>query len=270
MNALILPKVEASMLLRGNMKAVTDDLVNRVERNSMVRALKVHETAVAQLRSKLGLVVREKFEAIEPISIETDGITRMRTDQIDKLHEAGKINEDARAAAFKMRRVWEAMARGLYKGVSTIGNSGGGGGRGSFRHPLERMSDQDFFIWAMEYKPWASGPAAAMAFNKPIIVKTMNASEQKSCNGNNVTSRFQKSYLAVCYAVVIDNYGPHQLERLWPISRGNGAIVNALRLGLGMWQHKDFHDSDDLTKTRHAMLAEAKARLAAELPKIKS
>lgn len=247
------------------MKAVDADTIKNVERNHWARGLRAAEAAAAEFRSKLGLVTREKFQTVEPSEIIPDGVTRMRSDQITRLYEAGKINEDARSAALKMRKVWEAMARGLYQGVGQIGGSGGGKSRGSYRHPLERMTSYEFFIWAMEYKPWANGPAARLAFHTPVEISKRAGSP--SARGT-VTSVFKRSYLHVCYAVVVDNIGPHQLERQWPIVQKKGAIVDALREGLGHWKHQEWRDIEEpeLMETRRRMVAEAKARVDGLLP----
>src|SRR4051812_11025777 len=98
------------------MKQITLQDCNRIERAELQRALNIHEKAAANIRSKLGLQLTEKFETVMPSEVKADGITRMRTDQIDRLYERGTLSMDQRAAALKIRTVWEAMSRGLYPG----------------------------------------------------------------------------------------------------------------------------------------------------------
>lgn len=227
------------------MKAVDEALVNRVERSELLRALKAHEYAASGLRSKLGLVSREKFVDVPPDEIKADGLTRMRTDQIDRLFEAGRINHDQRSAALKFRTIWEAMGRGLYPGPT--GGIVGTKSKGTFRHPLERMSPREFYIWVREYKPWANGPGAKTAIDRP-------------------SHSFKKSYLAVAYAVIVDNFGPHQLEQIWPISRGNGVVVQALQIGLGKWNHVEYDGAVDLEDVREHMLAAARTKIEETRP----
>ncbi len=228
------------------MKAIDDDTINRVERNEQMRALAAHERKAAELRSALGLLQREKYESVAPISLPADGITRMRTDQIDRLYDSGKINVDQRAAALKIRTVWEAMSRGLYPGPT--GGIVGTKSRGRFRHPLERMSNRDFFIWIKEYKPWANGPASKTAIR---------------CGRGD---HFQRSYLQVCYAVVVDNYGPHQLEQEWPVNRGKGVITRALQAGLGAWRHVEYDGNADLEDLREEIIATSVAKVESARP----
>lgn len=220
------------------MKAVDAALVNRVERNEMLRALHAHEAAAAALRSDLGFVQREVFENITPDHLPPDGVTRMRTDQIDRLFESGKINGDQRAAALKFRTIWEAISRGLFASSS----SGGGGTRGSgtYRHPLERMSETELAIWFLEYKPWANGPAAKTAISR---------------------GGFKISFLQLCYNVIIDNFGPSQLEAKWPISRGNSVVVKALRHALGSWQHVECEDYDSLLAMRSQIMKDDRNKI---------
>lgn len=212
------------------MKALTDEIINRVERSELIRALASHERKAAELRSQLGLVTREAYKSVDVATDPVEKIKRMRTDQIDRLYEAGKINIDHRAAALKIRTVWEAMARGLFPGAAS-GNMVGTKSRGTFRHPLERMSNREFFIWVMEYKPWATGPAAKTAIH-------------------HAPSHFKISYLQVCYNVIVDGYGPSQLERQWPVTKGKGVIVSLLRRGLGFWKHIEYDGSNDLEELR--------------------
>lgn len=222
------------------MKAVTDDLVNRVERNELVRALHLHEKKAAELRSKLGFVVRETVNidpAIEPV----DPISRMRTDQIDRLYEKGKINADQRAAALKIRTVWEAMGRGLFPSGS-FGSGGGTKSRGTFRHPLERMTNREFFIWIKEYRPWATGAAAKVAINHS-------------------QTGFRISFMQICYHVAVDGFGPTQLERQWPVTRGKGVVTDLLRRGLSTWEHIEYYADAGLEDARQEILKTARSRI---------
>lgn len=239
------------------MKAVDDALLNRVERNEKIRALKAHEDAAADLRSDLGLLTREKYVTIDPIDAAAvnaaDGVTRMRTDQIDRLYNAGKLSPDQRAAALKIRTVWEAMSRGLFPG-GAFGGIVGTKSRGSFRHPLERMSGKEFFIWAKEYKPWANGKSAKTALRRETRIDGRK-------------DEFRKTFVQVCYHVVVDNYGPAQLERMWPISRGNGVIVLALQRGLSNWKHLEYDPEENLEDLRAEILSEARARIESVHPR---
>ena len=227
------------------MKTLADDDVKRIDRNEWIRALAAHERKAAELRSKLGLVTRETYKTVDPVKEPSEEIKRMRTDQIDRLYESGKINMEHRAAALKIRTVWEAMARGLFPGAS--GNMVGTKSRGTFRHPLERMSNREFFIWVMEYKPWATGPAAKVAINY-------------------APSHFKISYLQICYNMIVDNYGPSQLERQWPVPKGHGAVVSLLRQGLGMWKHIEYDSTNDLEELRREITEAMLKRVDGDQP----
>lgn len=234
------------------MNAVDGALANKVDRNALVRALNLHEKAAQDIRSRLGFVVRETYQNVDPADAAVDGLTRMRTDQLDRLYEAGKINMEQRAAAQKIRIVWESMGRGLFPGASAVGGMVGTKSRGSFRHPLERMSEREFFIWIKEYVPWANGQAAKTAVHHS-------------------DTGFKISFARVCYHVVVDNLGPSQLERAWPVAKGHGAVVSLLRQGLSSWKHLEFDDeAGELEEHRQALLAQARARLTAVHPRASS
>lgn len=233
------------------MKQVSLADCDRIERADLQRALSLHEKAAAELRSKLGLVLRET-QTLAPHSIPQDGISRLRTDQIDRLYDRSVISVDERAAALKIRTIFEAMGRGLFPGAADrmVGTKS----RGSFRHPLERMSNREFFIWSQEYKPWANGPAAKMSIDR------------EAADSEGVSFNFRKSYLQVCYAVIVDNLGPSQLEDVWPIPRGKGVVARALKVGLSKWRHVEYDAAVDLEDLREDIIAAARAKIEAARP----
>lgn len=225
------------------MKHISDEIARRVDRADLLRQLNNHEKRASELRSELGLVLREKFETVSLDQIPVDGITRMRTDQVTKLHDQRKLSTEQYDAAVKFRRVWEAMSRGLFPGAASLDGMANTSGRGRFRHPLERMTNRDLWIWFKEYKPFATGPAA----RNVIDIKVGGR------------SRFRCTGLQICYSVIIDNYGPSQLEAKWPVAKGKSIVMRALRGVLSQWVHLEYDPDEDLERERDKIIAVAKA-----------
>lgn len=238
--------------------AVDDQMMSRIDRAEKMRTLNTLEKATAELRGQLGMVTREKYESVPFEDVHSDGLTRMRTDQITKLYAQEKLDGHQYEAATKFRRVMEAIARGLYPGASPLGGMVGTSSRGTYRHPLERMNDQEFFVWFREYLPWAKGFAAKTAIKVNLIA---DDSESRFSPAVTTSQTFLKSYLQVCRVVIIDNLGPSQLEQKWPISRGKGVVVKALQEGLRQWKHVEYYEMKELPEIRRDMIASAKKSL---------
>lgn len=226
------------------MKQIDDAVSDRIERGELHRALSLHEKKAAELRGRLGLLLRP-HQNVEPAKVEPDGLTRMRTDQIDRLYEAGRIDANRRAAALKYRTVYEAMSRGLFRaggGFEITGTKS----RGKFRHPLERMNETELFIWFKEYKPWADAHAAKIALQQ---------------------GAWRISFQQICYSVIVDGFGPSQLEKTMPIPRGKGLVTQALAEVLGRWTHLDYTPDTDLQEMRTAVVAASHERIEEARPK---
>lgn len=236
------------------MQAVSEEMLVRIERASMRRALDAHEKKAAELRSALGLVLRETFKTVEVKEVEPDGITRMRTDQIDRLRGAGKIDDHMWEAAVKFRRVFEAMSRGMFPGASS-GEGSGTKARGTFRHPLDRMTERELFIYFKEYKPWAESVGCKTAIDARV---TMDDGFRFDV--------FKKSFGQICYNVIVDNFGPSQLENQWPIPRGKSLVTKAVREALHAWKHLEFEPGSDVLDVREKMIAVARTQLAETMP----
>lgn len=230
------------------MRPVDDQTMNRIERASNLRTLQIYEKKAAELRSSLGLLTRENYVSVNGADVPIDGISRLRTDQLDRLRDRGALSQDAAAAALKFRTIFEAISRGMFS--SPQGGMVGTQSRGRYRHPLERMTTREFCIWINEYKPWATKVGAQTAFTI----------EHPSGN------HFSRTYLQVAYAVIIDNYGPSQLEREWPIPKAKGIITTALSEGLSKWEHRDYDETQTFDHVRATLIAESRERVEKNRP----
>lgn len=233
------------------MKRMDDDATTRVNRAEMLRALNAHERKAAELREKLGLFTREVYHTVDRKEASEQSIVRMRTDQVDRLYEAERLNAAQRGAALKFRQIWEAFSRGLFPGAGSIGGMVGTKSRGRYRHPLERMTNRELFIWVKEYKPWATGIGAKTAFQTEYPDHPP----------------FIRSYLQVTYAVVVDNYGPSQLEKEWPIPKGKGLITGALAYALDHWNHIDYNEDEDIESVRRQIIEISRERVEETMPR---
>lgn len=222
----------------GAMRPVDEATIARVEKAQLLRQLEEHERAAAKIRSKLNLVQREKLETVDQATaIKRDNVVRMRSDQLTKLCDQGKLTDAEAQAAYKFRRIFEALSRGLFPGGADrlVGTQS----RGRYRHPLEKMTEEEFFVWFYEYLPWSKVMGVKPAINK---------------------DNFNLSYLKVCYAIIIDGYGPSQCERMWPVSKGNGAVMKLFKAALRSWKHLDYAPDSELEGIRRQMIDEAKRR----------
>lgn len=223
----------------GAMRPVTEEMIARIEKADLSRQLSYFEKKAAEVRSQLGYVQRETMETVtQAEAIKRDNVVRMRTDQLSKLCQQDKLSGGEQEAAYKFRRIFEAMSRGLYPGAADrlVGTQS----RSTYRHPLERMTEEEFFVWFYEYRPWAAASGAKTAINK---------------------DNFKLSYLKICYAVIIDNYGPAQLERMWPVSRGNGVVMALFKKALRSWKHRQYCTDAQLEGIRRQMIDEAKGKI---------
>lgn len=222
----------------GAMRAVDDDMMARVEKAELMRQLTKHEKEAAEIRSRLGLVQREKLETVDiRTASQREGITRMRTDHIAKMVDQGKLTDSEAQAAAKFRSIWEALSRGLFPGGADrlVGTQS----RGTYRHPLEKMDDEEFFVWFYEYLPWSKVMGA-----KPAISK----------------DNFSLSYLKICYAIIVDGYGPAQCEKMWPVAKGKGVVMTLFKRALRAWQHLDYAPEAQLEGIRRQIIDDAKRR----------
>lgn len=184
-----------------------DAEIRRVERNVLLRQLKTLEQASQGIRNQLEMNAGGR---VGP----ADNMTRMRTDQIEKIHEQHKITDEHYSAALMIRRTWEALGRGLTPSASPIAGMVTTRGSAKYQQPFERMSEHDKYICSNFYMPWAKHAAKIFVFP---------------------SARTRISILGVVTAVVVDNFGPYQLEIKWELPRGKANVMKELRRGLDMF-----------------------------------
>jgi hypothetical protein len=97
----------------------------------------------------------------KPVAAHGDGpsrVRRSRADVIGRLFADGRLTEPQARAADDIRRLWEALSRGLAPAARRLDVSTK---RNSEQHlsPLERMSGIELVIYRRRYRPWAMAAA---------------------------------------------------------------------------------------------------------------
>jgi hypothetical protein len=83
---------------------------------------------------------------------------RSRVDLIDRLFAEGRLTEPQVRAAAEIRRLWEALGRGLSPGARRL-DVAPGSGRVGYLDPLERMTGIELVLYRRRYRPWAEAAA---------------------------------------------------------------------------------------------------------------
>lgn len=204
------------------------------------KQLHKHLKRAAEIAGDLGLVFRDG-KYVDRGDIPDPEVKRMRTDQIERLYARNQISDDQRNAAVEIRKTFEAITRGMFPGKMSVER---GGGSNKVRHPLERLSKSEWATWRYNYRPFFEGASKIAAF------------EIKE-NGQIV---FRKTIWDVVSAVIIEGYGPSQLEKLWRLPRGNGRVTAELRRALNLYhqcrQPAPEQEIENLYPVRKATIAD--------------
>jgi hypothetical protein len=141
-------------------------------------------------------------------------VAKLRTDLVLRLHRQGRLTIEQFQAAEEIRRVWQAVGRGLFPTAGTL-DGVARAAPGQPRHPIDRMTDSEERAFRRRYRPWAREMDSAMFCQR-------RASNNGGGRG--------VSYLQLVYDMVIDNHGPRQVERLHRLR--HGLAVKGLRTAL--------------------------------------
>lgn len=129
--------------------------------------------------------------------------TKLRPDVVAKLHQAGSLRTEHVLAADEIRDMWHAFGRGMFPSRAMDGTEGCSGGGKTPRGPLERMTSAEYRTWRTVYRPWAEEM------------------------GGGVTPGSRLTVLGLVVELVVDNYGPRQLEDLYSLRHGTVTKVVA-------------------------------------------
>lgn len=141
-------------------------------------------------------------EAAAPPTEQT--VRKLRRDVIERLERDGRLRAEQVRAAMEIRRIWEALGRGLFPVAAPLDVPRQSHWRGRFRDPVDRLGDVDEIIWRTRYRPWAREMAIQIAAGAARV-----------------------SRLQLVLDVVVDNHGLRQVERDYRMR--NGLAIEHLR-----------------------------------------
>ncbi len=127
--------------------------------------------------------------ADRPVPPTPETVLKLRQDNIDRLYVEGRLRPEHVDAAVEIRRVWEAIGRGLFPESHIRDRVRQPHQQGMFADPIDRMTPAEEIAWRMRYRPWAREMALLI-----------------------VTGAVRVSRLQLVLDVVVDNYGFRQVE----------------------------------------------------------
>ena len=132
---------------------------------------------------------------------------KLKADVVLRLYQQGRLNCAQLKAAEEIRDIWEAIGRGLFPFRGTDDPMLRSANRGSFRHPVDRMSGHEERAWRENYCPWKEVMAAPAFAGRPVTIH------------------------ALVHEVVVGNRGPRQLEDELGVRHGTvfGVLSEALQ-----------------------------------------
>ena len=119
-----------------------------------------------------------------------------------RLADRGALSAAQLRAAGEIRRVWEAVGRGLFARARPLAPRVDRSGRGPFADPVALLSDGEERAWRLRYRPWAREMALTVA-----------------------AGGLRASRLQIVLDVVVDNHGVRQVEG-WYRMRHGGALAH--------------------------------------------
>ena len=124
-------------------------------------------------------------------------VAKLRRDVVERLHNEGRLQAEHFRAANEIRRVWEAVGRGIFPGAHKWDHAGQPHQKGMFRDPIDRMTEAEEIMWRRRYRPWAREMSLEIAAG---VVRV--------------------SRLQVVLDIVVDNYGLRQVEAWYRMRHG--------------------------------------------------
>ena len=122
---------------------------------------------------------------------------KLRRDIVRRLAADGGLSPEQVRAAEEVRRVWEAVGRGLFARAQSLAPVAGRRRSALFADPIDRLSHAEERAWRLRYRPWAREMAVTVAA------------------GTIRTSRLQ-----LVLDVVVDNYGLREVESWYRMRHG--------------------------------------------------
>ena len=123
---------------------------------------------------------------------------KLRCDVVQRLGERAALSAAQLRAAREIRRVWEAVGRGLVARAQSLTPRAESRRRGLFADPIARMSGQEERAWRLHYRPWAREMARTVA-----------------------AGALRTSRLQLVLDIVVDNHGTRQVEGWYRMRHGS-------------------------------------------------
>jgi len=133
-------------------------------------------------------------------------LVKQKVDVIEKLMQAGSLKEDHRIAVNEIRRMYEAIGKGLFPCARALENEPVDG-RAAYRDPIDRMKEVEVIIYTNRYKPWADAMSRIPVKDDPKV-----------------------TLLTLSIDMIVDNMGPYQWEHMNRLPRRTATNKLAMAL----------------------------------------
>jgi hypothetical protein len=150
-------------------------------------------------------------------------VAKLRTDTVQRLHRQGRLTIEQLQAAEEIRRVWQAVGRGLFPTAARL-EGVRRAAAGQPRDPIDRMSDGEERAFRRRYRPWAR------EMERAPVARSATAGRMTAGVAAGGGAGRGLSCLQLVYDMVIDNYGPRQVEQMHRLR--HGLAMQGLRLAL--------------------------------------
>jgi hypothetical protein len=121
---------------------------------------------------------------------------KLRSDVVLKLHRGGRLRLEQLQAAEELRRIWQALGRGLFASAARLDAPIGGASRKPDRDPLGALAAGEEIAYRRRYRPWSRELSIALA-------------------GGRRSTRLQ-----LVLDIVVDNLGTRQADRQYGLRHG--------------------------------------------------
>lgn len=183
-----------------------------------VQRVKLSRQRIEQARCALPWLRQSKLVAEHNAGAATPETRRkVRSDVMIGLMTGGYIQREHLMAAEEILGIYEALGRGLTPGAVDYGPRVGGG---SFRDPLDRMTNAELGIWQKGYLPWIHE-----MLGDPITHTTATRITVYHCA------------LGMVMAAVVDNRRVQDIEQQCGLPRKKGYGQHIIRLALDRYAY---------------------------------
>ena len=153
------------------------------------------------------VMARKQSRTLQAVKPTKQTVARLRRDQIQHLHEKGRLQTPHLEAAEEIRRLWQAFSRSLGPAAVNYSNLALSSRRKTPYIPANWLNEREEIAWRNRYRPWARETA---------VIK---------CGGVLPANRLQ-----IVLEIVVENSGLRQVEGEYRMR--HGAAFEHLRAGL--------------------------------------